>query len=57
MLCGFQKAVTGRNIIGVFRKGGIISGWETEHREFIHFINRESALDVLHWNQSKKRNT
>jgi hypothetical protein len=25
MLCGFQKAVTGTNIIGAFRKRGIIS--------------------------------
>jgi hypothetical protein len=57
MFCGFQKAVAGTNVIGAFRKGGIISRWDTEHRELICFINRESALDVRHWNQSKKRET
>jgi hypothetical protein len=57
MLCGFQNAVTGTNIIGAFRKGGIISRWDTKHKELVCFINRESALDVRHWNQSKKRET
>jgi hypothetical protein len=57
MLCGFQKVVTGTNIIGAFKKGGIISRWDTEHMELIYSINRESALDVRHWNQLKKRET
>jgi hypothetical protein len=57
MLCGLQKAVTGTDIIGAFRNGGIISRWDTEHRELISFINCESPLDVRHWNQSKKRET
>jgi hypothetical protein len=50
MLYDFQKAVTGTSIIRAFRKGGIISRWDTGHRELICFISRESALDVRRWN-------
>jgi hypothetical protein len=55
MLCGFQKAATGTNVIGAFRKAGIMSRWDDEHREFVYFIDREKASDVRHWNQTKRR--
>jgi hypothetical protein len=55
MLCGFQKAVTGINVIGTFRKAGIMSRWDDEHRELVYFIDREKASGVRHWNQTKRR--
>jgi hypothetical protein len=57
MIPGFQKAATGTNIIGAFRKAGIISRWDTGHQELLCSIDRESASDGRHWAQPKKRVT
>jgi hypothetical protein len=55
MLCGFQKSTSGTKVIGAFRKAGIMSRWDDEHRELVWFIDREKASDVRHWNQTKRR--
>jgi hypothetical protein len=55
MLCGFQNAATSTNVIDAFRTAGIMSRWDTEHRELVCFIDRENASEVRHWNQSRKR--
>jgi hypothetical protein len=55
MLCSFQKAAIGINVIGTFRKAGIMSRWDDKHREHVCFIDREKALDVRHWIQTKRK--
>jgi hypothetical protein len=55
MLCGFQKATTGTNVIGAVRKAEIISRSDDEHRKLVYFIDREKASDVSDWNQTKRR--
>jgi hypothetical protein len=54
MICGFQKAATGTNIICAFRKAGISSRWDMERQELVCFVNRQSASNVRHWTESKK---
>jgi hypothetical protein len=55
MFCRFQKAATGSNVIGAFRKAGIMSRWDDEHRELVCFFDRVEASDARHWNQTKRR--
>jgi hypothetical protein len=49
------EATTGGNVIGGFRKAGIMSRQDDEHRELLCFIELEKASDVRHWNQIKRR--
>jgi hypothetical protein len=55
VLCGFQKAATPVNIIGAFRKAGIISQWDGHAGTLRCIIDRNQATEVQHWRQSKKK--
>jgi hypothetical protein len=42
-------------MIGAFRKPGIMSRWDDEHRELVCFIDPEQSSNVRHWNQTKRK--
>jgi hypothetical protein len=54
-LCGYHKATTRPNIIGAFRRAGIISYWSDEHNCLLAKIQREEAKNVRHWTFNKSR--
>jgi hypothetical protein len=55
MLCGFQKAATPVNVIGAFRRAGIICRWDGLAKALRCVIDRSEAADVRHWHHSKSR--
>jgi hypothetical protein len=57
MLCEFQKAATATNIIGTFRKVGIMSQQNAGPGKLMYFLDRENAPDVRHWSRTRKRVT
>jgi hypothetical protein len=48
MLCEFQDATIVTNVIGAFRKAGIVSRWDEGHGKLMFFIDRENASDIRH---------
>jgi hypothetical protein len=55
MLCDFQKAATPINVIGAFRRAGILSQWDGHAGTPRCFVDRTQATELRHWRQSRNR--